>query len=228
STPCTFQRSGAPSSSTTRARSMSTHGSCACLQPEPGPRLRGRRRRARPRPDHGLPGRHIAGNHGAPLVLLSLPVTDPDCKFEGVLTEQARLLARWSRRGLTLPALSLMPRACAPSAPGTVGEWVIDVPPEIGANCPSVLGSIDALVRRLSDARQHDGSAVPRRARRVHRHCRRRRRPRPASGVGFDTLLTLAPQRMRAAAAGLGIAGLALWTALAARSAYATRYAFQD
>jgi hypothetical protein len=49
-----------------------------------------------------------------------------------------------------------------------------------------------------------------------------------ASGYGFGTGLAVLPPRLRPVVAAAGLAGLTLWTGLAARSAYAARYAFQD
>lgn len=48
------------------------------------------------------------------------------------------------------------------------------------------------------------------------------------SGLGFEALLHLAPRRYRTVTAAIGIVVLGAWTAVAAQTAYATRYAFQD
>ena len=49
-----------------------------------------------------------------------------------------------------------------------------------------------------------------------------------ASGLGFEAILAPVPRPYRNAMAALGIVVLGAWSALAARTAYATRYAFQD
>lgn len=49
-----------------------------------------------------------------------------------------------------------------------------------------------------------------------------------AAGYGFAALVGLAPARGRPWVGAAGLVGLVLWTGIASRSAYATRYAFQD
>jgi hypothetical protein len=49
-----------------------------------------------------------------------------------------------------------------------------------------------------------------------------------ASGYGFASIVKIVPRPYRAAGVAVGVVGLALWTALSVRSAYAARYTFED
>jgi hypothetical protein len=82
--------------------------------------------------------------------VLNQPPDETDCRFEGVQTERSALSARWSYRGALLPPLRVVARQCAPD-PGPGSEpFVLEVPDEIGARCPSVLPRIDAFVAQVS------------------------------------------------------------------------------
>ena len=82
--------------------------------------------------------------------VLNHPPAETGCVFEGVETHQARLEAHWSYNGVRLPSLSVVPHACAPEGAPHTGPFVIDVPPEIGHSCPSVIPLIDALIKPLA------------------------------------------------------------------------------
>ncbi len=49
-----------------------------------------------------------------------------------------------------------------------------------------------------------------------------------ASGFGFAWIVTFVPRPHRAAATAAGVVGLALWTGVSVRTAYANRYTFED
>lgn len=81
--------------------------------------------------------------------ILNRPPEEADCKFEGVRSA-GELEARWSRGGASLPPLTVVPRECAPAGGHRAGPFVIDIPPQIAASCPSVGPLITAFVAQLA------------------------------------------------------------------------------
>jgi hypothetical protein len=82
--------------------------------------------------------------------LLNHPPSETDCRFEGVGTQRTRLEARWSRSGVVLPPLRVVPRSCAPGHAASTEAFVVEVPPEIGRSCPSVVPLVTALTHQLA------------------------------------------------------------------------------
>ena len=75
---------------------------------------------------------------------------EADCRFEGVQTNRTSLDARWSRSGTALPPVHVVPRQCSPDPAAHTGPFVVEVPAEIGENCPSVLPLIAEFVTEVS------------------------------------------------------------------------------
>jgi hypothetical protein len=75
---------------------------------------------------------------------------EADCAFDGVSTNQSTLEAHWSRGGTALPPLRVVPVECAPASARRSGPFVVEIPPEIGTACPSVVASIDAFVEQVA------------------------------------------------------------------------------
>lgn len=74
---------------------------------------------------------------------------EADCAFEGVGTARTALEARWSRAGAALPPLRVVPRACAPAGARLAGDFAVEVPAEIAAQCPSVAPALAAFLDQL-------------------------------------------------------------------------------
>jgi MFS family permease len=76
---------------------------------------------------------------------------EAECKFQGVDTDRARLEARWSYGGRLLPPVVVVPRACAGPGGHASGPFVVDVPPEVVQNCPSVGPIITTFLQQVGD-----------------------------------------------------------------------------
>lgn len=83
--------------------------------------------------------------------LLHRAPAEADCTFDGVQTDRSTLVARWSRAGVPLPPVSVVPRECAPSSAKHSGAFAVEVPREIAESCPSVLALIAALEQQVAE-----------------------------------------------------------------------------
>ena len=82
--------------------------------------------------------------------ILNQPPAEPDCRFEGLGTQQTSLEARWTRHGAPLPPLSAAPAACAPEVVQRAGNFAVDVPPQLEQGCPSIAPWIAAFLAQLA------------------------------------------------------------------------------
>lgn len=85
--------------------------------------------------------------------VLTQPLAEANCRFEGVHTNRSRLEARWTYKGTTLPPVIVVPRACASDAARVVGELAVEVPPEIIRDCPSVAALIAPFEQQVASER---------------------------------------------------------------------------
>jgi hypothetical protein len=93
--------------------------------------------------------------------VLNHPPAETDCRFEGVTVEAAHLEARWSRNGTPLPAVSVVPRECAPDGAQPAGRFAVSIPPEVAQSCPSVASVIAEFVKHVAAEQPvRSGSAV--------------------------------------------------------------------
>jgi len=82
---------------------------------------------------------------------LNHPPLESECKLEGVGADRSVLEAKWSYRGEMLPAVRILPRACAPVPGGQGGAFVTEIPAEIARRCPSIIPWVATLTVNLGD-----------------------------------------------------------------------------